>query len=403
MGFLKAMKELNRRSNGFVFIAFYALFGYAISFKLTTADSYRIGAVFCQMDFSYRMVLRMYAEGSITDIYLIFVYSVVKLFTSNPKVLFAVLGSIMGIYSYLSCRQLYKIWEGMKTRYFYIILLFYFLTISFFNVNGIRFWTATSFFSYYAIQYLYLERRTALIGILLTPLIHFGYMVAVIGVFIYLIMKRLHLTTHIYFFLMVVAFIAHVATPQSSLDDLMGSEGDVEEISSSRALNRKADLYRNTSENLNRKQRNDTSLYRQANKAFTVTCEWINKVGMFFLLTVLFLKRRSILMSNKQLQFFQYILFSFALGYIASLLIGSGVRFLRLANLMYFFWLISVFQQNESSEWRKYVRLLFPLNFYALAFLLFNAPRLVTPLLWIAPPFFTIINGLDFQPIDFIK
>ncbi len=47
IGFIDAMKALDRRFNGLVFIAFYALFGYAISFNLTTADSYRIAARFC--------------------------------------------------------------------------------------------------------------------------------------------------------------------------------------------------------------------------------------------------------------------------------------------------------------------------------------------------------------------
>lgn len=408
IGFISAIKNLDRRLNGLVFVLFYALFGYAISFNLTTADSYRIAAQFCQTDFDFRTIWQLYREGSLTDIYLIGVYSIVQLFTRNPKVLYGILGAVMGVFSYLSIKQLFVIWREGRDKYFFILVFFFFLTISFFNVNGIRFWTATSFFSYFAIRYLYFGKKWAIIGVLLTPLIHFGFFIAVVALLVFSILHKFLKNTSFYYWTMILAFGVNLLTPQSALDDIMGAEGDAEELTSSRAINRKAENYRRTTENVERKEesiaRKSQSTYRQANRAFTVTFGYVNKFGMVLMLTALYRKRNKIVQDKNQSRYFHYVMFSFALGFIATLLIGSGGRFIRIANMMYVFWLFTVFRNNVMVDykWKQYVKLLFLLNFYAVAFLFFNAPRLVTPLLWFLPPPFTIMDGIGFAPIDFI-
>ncbi len=408
IGFISAIKNLDRRLNGLVFVLFYALFGYAISFNLTTADSYRIAARFCQTDFSYGMIWQMYKAGSLTDIYLIGVYSIVQLFTRNPKVLYGILGAVMGTFSYLSIKQLFVIWRKGRNKYFFILVFFFFLTISFFNVNGIRFWTATSFFSYFAIRYLYFGKKRAIIGVLLTPLIHFGFFIAVVAILVFSILHKLIKSHSFYYWTMILAFGVNLLTPQSALDDIMGAEGDAEELTSSIALNRKVENYRRTTENVERKQesiaKKSQSAYRQANRAFTVTFDYVNKIGMVLMLTVLYRRRNRIIQNKTQSRFFHYVLFSFSLGFMATLLIGSGGRFIRIANMMYVFWLFTVFRYNAlvDFKWKQYVKLLFLLNFYAVAFLFFNAPRLVTPLLWFLPMPFTIMDGIGFAPIDFL-
>ena len=408
LGFINAMKDLDRRLNGWVFVAFYALFGYAISFTLTTADSYRIAADFCVYDKEYQTVLEMYREGYLTDIYLTFVKGLLQLFTRNPKVLYGVLGAVMGAFSYLSIKQLYAIWRDNRDKYFYILVFFFFLVISFFNVNGIRFWTATSWFSYFAIRNLYFGKKRAIVGVILTPLIHFGYLIGVGGFIIFVIIRHIIKSPTLYYYLMLIAFVVSLAVPNTMAGDIMGSMGDSEELTSSRAFNRKAESYIHSEENAQKKEENrqykERTLYREANSLFTRTFDYVNKVGMVIMLTLLYRKRRSIIQDKVQSDFFNYVLFSFALGFFACFMIGSGGRFIRIANMMYVFWLFTVFRRNvmENPKWKQYVRVLFLLNFYAIAFLLFNAPRLVTSLFWFAPPAFTIIDGIGFAPIDFI-
>ncbi len=407
IAFIQAMKSLNKAANGLVFVAFYALFGYAISFNLTTADSYRIAARFCQTEFLFDEVWFMYRAGELTDVYLIFVYSIVKIFTYNPKVLYGVLGSVMGVFSYLSIRQLYDVWHIRKNRYFYLIVFIYFLSISFFNVNGIRFWTATSFCSYFLIQFFYFKKRYAIIGVIATPLIHFGYLVAVIFILIYLLFTRICKNVRVFYIIFVLSFLIMLAMPQSAVDDIMGSGGDVEALSSNSALNTKYKNYSKTSENNEKSRqqelnRNSQSLYREANSAYTKLFDWVYKVGMFVMLSFLYLKRKYYVQSKTQFELFKLILFVFSFSYVATVLIASGGRFLRLACMLFSFWFLLVYQNNVSKQWNGYAQWLIPINFYAISFLFVNAPRLVTPLFWFAPPFVTILDGIGFAPIDFL-
>ncbi len=410
IGFISAMKNLDCRFNGWVFVLFYALFGYAISFHLTSADSYRIAARFCQQDFDLRVIWELYREGKITDVYLLFVYGFLQQFTRNPKVLYGVFGAVMGAFSYLSIKQLYVIWKNNRDRYFYMLVFFFFLTVSFFNVNGIRFWTATSVYSYFAIRFLYFRKRGAIVGVLITPLIHFGFLVAVLGFVVFLLTDKLLRNTTFFYLLLLLAFGISLFAPRGAFTDIIGAEGDVDVLTSNAAINRKATYYVRDGDNEYDEARSDTlpsssvSLYRRANSLFTKTFDFVNKIGMVLMLSLLYVKRKTILQSKLQSRFFNFVLFSFALGFLAVFAIHSGTRFIRIANMMYPFWLCTVFRDNVivNRKWKSYVLVLFVINFYALSFLLFNSPRLVTPIFWFLPPIFTIMNGIGFAPIDFI-
>lgn len=411
IGFIDAMKALDRRFNGLVFIAFYALFGYAISFNLTTADSYRIAARFCQVSFDYREIWKLFIDGSITDVYLLFVYGLIQSFTRNPKVLFGVLGAVMGVFSYLSIRQLYEVWKDNRNRYFYFIVLFFFLSISFFNVNGIRFWTATSVYSFFAIRFLYFRKRGAIAGVLITPFIHFGFIIAVFGFVAFLLADKLLHNTTVFYFLLLLTFGISLFAPRGAVSDIIGAEGDVDELTSNASINRKATYYvRDDGEEYDDDLGSDTvqtssgSLYRRANSLFTKTFDFVNKIGMVLMLSLLYVKRKTIMQSKLQSRFFNFVLFSFSLGFLAVFAIHSGTRFIRLANMMYAFWLCTVFRENVkvNKKWKSFVLILFVINFYALSFFLFNSPRLVTPKLWLLPPIMTILDGIGFAPIDFI-
>lgn len=403
LGFLRSLKDLNKPFHGIVFILFYALYGYAISFNLTSADSYRIAARFCQTQFLFSDVWQMYSEGKLTDVYLIFIYSIVKIFTNNPKVLFGCLGGIMGLLSYFSIKTLYKVWPDQRNKFFYFLVFFYFLSISFFNVNGIRFWTATSYFSIFAIRYVFLRKRLAIIPLLFTPLIHYGYMVGVLGVIVFSLMDLIKLDSIVYYGLMALMFAFSMINPDAG--DIIGLEGDVETISTNAAINRKAQYYVKPYQEDYSDSNDvveDRSLYRRANSLFTKTFDYVNKIGMFLLLSIFLVKRKNIIRTKEQKVLFDFVLFSFALGYGATFIIYSGTRFIRLANMLFAFWMMCVFVKNQSKLLKRSIYLMFFINFYAIAFLLFNAPRLVEPLFWFAPPILTVINGIGFSPIDFI-
>lgn len=407
MGFISAMKDLNRRYAGLVYVAFFALFGFAISFNLETADSYRIGARFCQNTYASDMIWEMYMEGSLTDVYLIFVYSILKPFTNNPKVLFGVLGAFMGMFSFLSVRQIYEIWEAPKNKYLYIIAFCYFLAVSFFNVNGIRFWTATAWFSYFVIRYLYFDKKRALIGVILTPLFHFGYLIPVIALVAFFLLKAMSGNrTRLFFFFMFFSFCASVLTPSSFVGDMLSDEEETF-VTGSNAIDRKVGNYTKTTENQEKEKKRaenrNTSLYRKANSIYTKTFTFVNKIGLFILLCTLYKKQKSLFFSNRDKTFFNYALFMFGVGSLATMLIGSGGRFVVLANMLITFYLAIIYQKNQTPAIKRSIKWLIPINLYSISFLIINSPRLVTWIFWVAPFPLTIINGIGFGAIDFVS
>lgn len=401
--FLKAMKNLLDKNALIVFVLFYGLYGYANSFELTTADSYRIGARFCQIDFSWWLVWQMYQEGALTDVYLIFVFSVLKLFTDNPKILYGIFGLVMGVFAGLSIRQLYTVWKGKHDRYFYLLVLLYFLQISFFNLQTTRFFTATSIFSYFAIQYLYFGQKRALLGVFVTPLFHFGYFAAVFALIIYVYGVKWLNSTKLCYWIMAMSFAMYMAMPQTAVDDIMGGEEESELLSSSNAINKKFSSYsRATDKVADVSYHKEVSAYRQANSAYKKASSVINKIGMFLLLSALYNRRKRLIQTEEQKKLFNYVLFSYAVAYLAALFFSSGSRFIILASMIFFFWFLVIFQNNNNFITRRYCKISVLVNFYGISFFLFNVTRVVTPLFWFAPPVFTIIDGIGFEAIDFV-
>ena len=407
LSFVHAFKNLDKKGSGWVYVLFFGLFGYGISFNLTSADSYRIAARFCQTTFLSDLVWSMYREGSATDVYLIIVYAILKPFTNNPKVLFGVLGLGMGVWSYLCMREVFEIWGTReKTRMFFILAFCFFLSVSFFNVNGIRFWTATGMYVFFALRYIYGGNKLALIGVFLTPLVHYGYLIGAAAMLTYILMNKiLHLRNpKFYFFILSFCFVGSMVFPESLAGDMMSGD-DVEHATGHRKLDYKISRYVRTSANIqyhSLRLSKDKSLYRQANNAFTTTFNFINRLGIYFLMGFLFKNRYKLGNDDEDDQLMNFTMFFCAVGFMAAFAIGSGVRFLRLANMFLLFYFVYMYAKSDSYMLKNKVYWIVFINFYAIAFLFFNAPRIVDGIFWILPAPLTIVNGLDFGVLDFV-
>lgn len=399
LGFLYSLKELTKRFSGFVFVAFYAIYGYAISFALTTADSYRIAQVFVETDYVGVDILTLYSSGSVTDLYLPFIFSIVKQFSTNPKVLFGVLGAVMGSFVYLSVRLFYRIQDVPRDRCFYICVCCFLLIASFFNVNGIRFWTATSFFFYFTTLCVYYDSKLAGIAVLLTPFFHFGFFVGIVAFGLYWLGRGMRIQIRKVYIFMVLAFglsiFAH--SGQNVIDGLLANSDSVD-IGHS-YINSKIKNYSRTSENIQRYSDEgkgiENTTYRQANNLFTGIFQLVNRVGIFILLSFLYKRRKECKLSLSSEKVLNWVLLMFAIGCIAVVFIGSGVRFINVANMFLLFYIALLYAQNRLFVKRFYLWLIV-INFYNIAFLLFNSPRLVDYTFWIFSVPFTIIDGWGF-------
>ncbi|MBU2061422.1 MAG: hypothetical protein KKH44_06180, partial [Bacteroidetes bacterium] len=143
------MQNIKLKSSAFVIIFFTVLFGYSFSFTDSSADSYRIAYVFSVFDFSsFASIIQIYQGGESVDVYRFLVYGITKVFTNNPKVLYAICGFVFGLFMYLSLR-LFANEKGSRTDlYTSLLFLFFFSFNPITNLNGFRFYTAAWVFFY---------------------------------------------------------------------------------------------------------------------------------------------------------------------------------------------------------------------------------------------------------------
>ncbi len=402
LGFIFAMKDLRRWESKLTFILLYTLYGYATSFELDTADSYRIAQRYYFGIWNVDGIMRNYANGNFTDLYRYFVYAFVQQYTMNPKVLYAVFSLVYGFFTCLGITQLYVVWKGEKTVYFYLIVFYFFIHLSFFNIQTTRYFTASAVFIYFTIQLLYYNRHWALIGIIATPYIHFSFYFAVVVVVSYrYIIKTSKFSKYCYWFY-VAAVVISLARPQSWVDDTMGDEEEQEEMTSNSSINRKISTYSKTTKNDGPKvdSGKEKSAYSQGRSLFKTATSVMYTWGLLLMCTLFHRKRKQgkLIQTKVQAELLDFIFYFFGATTFISIFFSGGGRFRYTCDAIMMFWLCVIFFQNESTRWKDYVIMLFPIKLYQIAFFFFNAPRHCVTMFWWATPISTILDGIGFEP-----
>jgi len=389
LGFLNSLRELRGRSAAIVFVSFYALFGYCQDFLLETADIYRIGCWF--ETFKARDIISSFQSGGSTDVYMWLVMSYVKLFSNNPKVCMAVFGMVFGYLSYLCIRPVYELWTGKKTMSFYLCVLLGLSNISLIHMTGIRFFTAAALFTAIMIQVVMKKRNKWIIATLLTPFIHFGFIPIVLMVFIYQFILRKYFWSRLRLMkvVVVISFIISFI-PLRGLTNTFFSEYQLIENS---AINGKFKGYSST-DKTSIESEDAHTLYRQANNIFTYTFKFLRNIGLLYFILSIF-KRREY-RDEIEYNMLMYIAIFSIFSFLANSLISNGGRLFAMPLAFVFIYIAKVFNENRGYFRRMTKRLIF-FNFYSIAFLFFNAPRLVTPFFWFLPLPSLIIDGWEFR------
>ena len=106
VGFCSVLFNLRAKKSAVIFVLFAALFGFAISFSDTSADSYRYAEAFKRFDntLDYNRILTMYRSGELRDVYRLVVFYISSMFSTNPKVMYALAGLVYGVFCYSSLR-----------------------------------------------------------------------------------------------------------------------------------------------------------------------------------------------------------------------------------------------------------------------------------------------------------
>jgi len=148
-------------------------------------------------------------EGGKIDIYEPTVIYLLSLITANANILFAVFGVVFG---YFYSRNIWLLIDQMRehkmTKNLMLLLISFSVVIGFWELNGVRMWTAAHIFFYGAFLYFVKGHRKGVLIAASSVLVHFSFMLPVGLLFFYTFVKIPWKLS--YFFYMFSFFIAEL-------------------------------------------------------------------------------------------------------------------------------------------------------------------------------------------------
>lgn len=183
--FLYALRDIKSNSSYFVFAGFCLLFGITFVAENEAADSFRYVNdfnMFAQNPVhNLNAVVHEYLYDSnsyIKDLYIYFMYYLsAELGGNNYHILFFLFAIVFTFFS-LKSMQFVTENRNFQNSIFMLLLLFLFAySNSIYNINGVRFWTASWVAVFGTLSYLITKNQGCILLILLTPLIHGSFVV----------------------------------------------------------------------------------------------------------------------------------------------------------------------------------------------------------------------------------
>ncbi|MBK9042488.1 MAG: EpsG family protein [Saprospiraceae bacterium] len=161
---------------------------FVISNEMMDAAYYRnVFLEFYQLNFSVNTFFTFLFDGTFgRGDYLqpILTYTLSR-FTNDYRILFLVYGLIFGYFFSRNISFLINK-TSAKLPFLGILLLLLFILLNpVWNINGVRFWTATQIFAFGSFELLYNRKKTSIFYLLLAPIMHFSYIgaILILGIF----------------------------------------------------------------------------------------------------------------------------------------------------------------------------------------------------------------------------
>lgn len=130
-------------------------------------------------------------ESNTVDIYQPLLTFVLSRFTNDGNILFAVFGIVYGYFFSRNIWLLLDLSKGTKVDLKYWLLIITFICVlGFWNLNGVRMWTAANVFFYGAFQYLVNGKKNGIFFLISSVLVHFSFILP-IGFFLLFVLVRI--------------------------------------------------------------------------------------------------------------------------------------------------------------------------------------------------------------------
>lgn len=193
LGLINAIRHYRSSWAKPTMIAFVAFFGLSMV-KSDTVDSTRYIQNLEMMynsskDFDTIQNSFYAADGGQADIYVTLTTFVFSLFTDNGNLLFMFFGLVFG---YFYANNIWLVLNqslGKLSWEQHLLLAAFSLVIGFWNINGVRMWTAAHVFFYGGFLYLFQDRKKGILIAASSILIHFSFILPLILLIAYSLVK----------------------------------------------------------------------------------------------------------------------------------------------------------------------------------------------------------------------
>jgi len=396
LGFCSVLFNYRNKSSATIYVLFTMLLGYSISFSDSSADSYRYARAFINFDntLNYNTILSLYLNGELRDLYRLLLFYFVSIFTNNPKVMYAFAGLVYGILSYLSLRVLIKERGERFDFYTFVLALVFFTYVSLSSLNGFRFNTGALLFFLSTYFFIIQKKNVWGIGLLLTPLFHYGFLLAVPVIFSYkiveLFLSKKNEVNKILFIIFLITYLMSWFLKLNSINLGFLNESEVISDAVGQRLN-----YVNSSDVASLvENRKENSTFLSVQKFFDYG------IKIYILIVIVFLRKlyKKTAMNDTFLKaLFSFVLFYYSFCFIATSF-PSGSRFLNIGHLFFVILLIKFYSYNKKKSLKKIILFALPVFSFSILFINFMLPLLIlSPTFWYGNVFWIIIEGLNFS------
>lgn len=338
--FIYSTCNLRNICNQIVFLCFFGLFGYCHTFTDVRADSYRKYVYFNNFNkYDLTEIYDDLTSGEIKDVYEQLLFNMVKGFTDNPHIMMMIVGLVGGfIYMLVIKRFLYDNHKGLTFPVF-ILLMFMLIESNIALMGGIRNFTAFPLFMYSIIKLFLDEKRVWIIGLLVTPLIHFGYILVVVAAMMIYIFR---LPSNILHYICIFVCISSIFMTTSSYEGILNVGLNVIDNGS---ISSRMEHYGS-----------DATDAHFAQSLTTRLIEVNNKISACFIVIFLvYIRKRikNILKNKYEERIYNILLFFIAISFALISFSVVGQRYVYIAMVLLYMFMLNIY--NNSSIVRKFI------------------------------------------------
>ena len=340
--FLYSCSDLQKRVAQIVFVLFFGLFGYCHTFEDTRADSYRKYESYTGYAAEdYLDIYNDFHAGERKDIYESVLFSTLKMFTDNPHIMMMFVGLIGGFLYMLVVKRFLMDKRMSYTLPIAILLMFMVIESNISVMGGIRNFTAFPLFIYSLIRMMIDNRKIWVIGLLLTPLIHFGYAFAVVATLVIWLIKIPNSILHYAAILVCTASIFLDTSSYAGVLDM--AIGNIEND----AIEDRMASYG--------EENTDIAF----NKSLTTRLVRVNnQIGALFIVVLLIYLRKNrkvLLTSEYDNKIYHLLLFFTVVSYTMISFSVVGQRFVYIAMVLLYMLLLNIYQNKPTSAISKFI------------------------------------------------